>query len=164
MVIGATVPCCDSATAASRGDLGLGRGAVDDEHQRLARALAQIDRGADGAQIVRAGTRRDDDQFGDLDDALDRHGDGRRRIDHRHLEALLTQHLEVGGEPRDGGLGERRIFVRPLVPPVRQRPLRIDVDQHDRSGAGELCLHRKVPRQRRLARSALLRCHRENAH
>src|SRR3546814_2944410 len=65
--------------------------AVDDEHQRLARALAQVDRGADGAQIMRAGTRRDDDQLGDRNHALDRHGDRRRRVDDRELEALLAQ-------------------------------------------------------------------------
>ena len=51
------------------GDLGLRGGAVDDEDERLAGAFAQIDGGADGAQIVRAGAGRDDDQLGDLDDA-----------------------------------------------------------------------------------------------
>src|SRR3712207_8801338 len=35
---------------------------VDYEDQRLAGAIAQVDGGADGAQVVRARTRRDDDQ------------------------------------------------------------------------------------------------------
>ena len=39
---------------------------------------------------------RDDDQFGHLDDALDRHGDRWRGVDDRELEALLTQDFEVG--------------------------------------------------------------------
>src|SRR6476469_5660573 len=55
------------------GDLGLGGRRVDDEDQRLAGAIAQIDRGADGAKVVRARTRRDHDQLGHGDDALDRH-------------------------------------------------------------------------------------------
>ena len=133
----------------------LGRRGVDDEDQRLARALAQVDGGADRAQIVRARPGRHDDQLGDLDHALDRHGDRRRRVDHRQLEALLAQHLQIGGEPRDGGLREGGILRLALVPPVGQRPLRIDVDQHDRAVPGALRLHGEMPGQGRLARSAL---------
>ena len=163
-VTGATVPCCDKRDRGFVGDLGLGRGGVDDEDQRLAGAVAQIDGGADGAQIVRARAGRNDDQLGDRDDALDRHGDRRRRVDHRQPEALLAKHLEVGGEPRDRGLGEGRHLGLALVPPVGERALRIDVDQADGTGARPLRLHRQMAGQGRLARSAFLRCHCQNAH
>ena len=162
-VIGATVPCCDSATAASEVILAFGVARVDDEDQRLAGALAQIDRGADGAQVVRARASRHDDQLGDADDRLDRHGDRRRRVDHRELEALLAQSREIAGEPSDGGMGESGIFGLALVPPVGERALRVDVDEHDRAGAGALRLHGQVPRERRLARPALLRSQCQNA-
>ena len=114
--------------------MALGVARVDDEDQRLAGAVAQIDRGADGTQIVRARTSRNDDQFGDRDDRLDGHGDGRRGVDDSQAEALLAKHLEIGGEPRDRGLREGGHFVLPLVPPVGQRTLRVDVDQADGAG------------------------------
>jgi hypothetical protein len=38
-----------------------------------------------------------------------------------------------------------RIFGLALVPPVGQRALGIDVDQHDRAGAGALRLDRQMP-------------------
>ena len=142
----------------------MGVARVDDEDQRLAGAVAQVDGGADGAKVVRARPGRNDDQLGDRDDRLDRHGDRRRRVDHRQAEALLAKHLEVGGEPGDGGLREGRHIVLALVPPVGERALRIDVDQADRAGARQLRLHRKVPGQGRLTRPALLRCQCQNAH
>ena len=67
-------------------------------------------------------------------------------------------------EPRDGGLGEGRHVVGAFVPPVGERPLRIDVDKADGAGSSQLRLHRKMAGQGRLARSALLRCHCQNAH
>src|SRR3546814_8127210 len=94
----------------------------------------------------------------------DLHRDRRRRIDHGQLEALLTQHLEIGGEPRDRGLRKRRIIGVALVPPIRERTLWIDIDQDHRPGAGQLSLHRQMPRTRGLAGPALLRCHCENPH
>src|SRR3546814_8014837 len=75
---------------------------------------------------MRAGTRRDDDQLGDRNHALDRHGDRRRRVDDRELEALLAQDFKVGGEPRDRGLGKGGKVGFALVPPVGERALRID--------------------------------------
>ena len=146
------------------GDLGLGRRGVDDEDQRLAGAVAEIDGGADGAKVVRARTGRDDDQLGDRDDALDRHGDRRRRVDDGKAEALLAKNFEVGRETRDGGLGEGRHVGFALVPPIGKAALRIDVDQADRAGARKLRLHRKMAGQGRLAGPALLRCHCQNAH
>jgi hypothetical protein len=155
-VIGATVPCWESATAASLGDLGLRRGGVDHEDQRLAGPLAQIDRGADGAQIMRARPGRDDNQFGDRDHRLDGHGDRRRRIDDRQAEALLAQDRKVAGQARHRRLGESGELVLAFVPPIGQRALRIDVDQHDGTGAGPLGLDGEMSGQGRLARSALL--------
>ena len=74
------------------------------------------------------------------------------------------QHLQIGGKPRDGGLRESGKLALPLVPPIRQGPLRIDVDQHHRPRPCELRLYCQVAGQGSLARSALLRCHRKNAH
>ena len=144
--------------------LALGVARVDDEDQRLAGAVAQVDRGADGAKVVRARAGRDDDQFGDGDNALDRHGDRRRRVDDGQAETLLAKDLKVGSKPGDRGLGEGRHFVLPLVPPIGQPALRIDVDQADGAGTGQLRLHRQMAGQGRLARSAFLRCHSQNAH
>jgi hypothetical protein len=141
------VPCCDSATA-----------------QWLAGAVAQIDSGADGAQIVRAWAGWNDDQFGDRDDRLDRHGDRRGRIDHREAETLLAKDFEVGRKPRHRCLGEGRHVGLALVPPIGERPLRINVDEAHGTSPGQLRLHRQMPGQGRLARSALLRCHCQNAH
>jgi hypothetical protein len=156
MVTGATVPCCDKRNGGFVGDLGLGRRGVDDEDERLARALAKVDRGADGAKVVRARPGRDDDQLGDLDDALYGERDRRRRVDHGELEALPPKHFQVGGEPRDRRLGERRHLRLALVPPVGERPLGVDVDQADGTRAGPLRLHGEVAGQGRLARSAFL--------
>ena len=164
IVIGATVPCCDSATAASEVILALGVAALTTKISGLPARSHRSTVAPTARRSCGLGPGRDDDQLGDRDHALDRHGDRRRRIDHRQLEALLAQHLEIVGEPRDGGLRERRKFALALVPPVGQRALRIDIDQHDRAGAGPLGLHREMTGQRGLARPALLRCHRQNAH
>jgi len=93
---------------------------------------------------------------------LDRHGDRRGGIDDRELEALLAQHLEIGREAGDGGLGEGGEIVRAFVPPIGQRALRIDIDQHDRTSPGALRLDRQMPGERGLARAALLRCNCQN--
>ena len=144
--------------------LAFGRRRVDDEDQRLAGAIAEIDRRADGAKIVRARTGRDDDQFGNGDDALDGHGDGRRSVDDRKAEALLAKNFEVGSETGDGGLRKSGHFCLALVPPVGKAALRVDVDKADRACPRQLRLHRKMAGQGRLTRPALLRCHSQNAH
>jgi hypothetical protein len=133
------------------GDLGLWRGAVDHEDQRLSGALAQIDRSADGAQIVRARPGWYDDQLGDGDHALDRHGDRWRRIDDRQAKALCAQDLEIARQARHRRLGERGEFILAFVPPVGERTLRIDVYQHDGAEARTLCLDGEMARQRGLA-------------
>jgi hypothetical protein len=151
---GAVLRECDRGLV---GDPRLGGGSVDDEDERLAGALAQVDGGADGAKVVRARPGRDEDQLGDLDDALDRHGDGGGRIDHRELEALLAQYLEVGLEPGDRGLGESGHFGLAFVPPVGERALRVDVDQADGSRTRPFRLDGEMAGQGRLAGSPLLR-------
>jgi len=90
---------------------------------------------------VRARAGRNDDQFGHLDDALDRHGDGRWRINDGKTEALLAQNFQIRGEPRYRSLGKSRQFCLTFVPPIGQRPLRVDVDQNDRTCARQLRLH-----------------------
>jgi len=107
---------------------------------------------------------RDDDQLGNGNDALDGHGDRRRRVDHRKAEALLAKDFKVGGKSGHGGLGERRHVGLTFVPPVGKASLRIDVDEADRACARLLRLHREMSGQSRLARPALLRCHCQNAH
>ena len=79
-------------------------------------------------------------------------------------EALLAQYLEIGGKARDGGLREGRHLRLALVPPVGERSLRIDVDQHHGALTRQVRLHREVTGQGGLARSALLRGHRQHAH
>jgi hypothetical protein len=76
-----------------------------------------------------------------LDDALDRHGDGRWRIDDGKTEALLAQNLKIGSQAGNRGLGKGRKLGFTFVPPVSQRALRIDVDQNDRTCARQLRLH-----------------------
>ena len=160
---------CHGAVLAQRdrgfgGDLGLWGRRVDDEDQRFAGAFAEVHGRADGTQVVRAGACGNHDQFGHADDRLDRHGDGWRRVDHRQFEALLAQNQEIAREPGDGSLRERRVFRLALVPPVGERALRVDVDQHNRPGTGALRLYREMARQRRLARSALLRSQCQYSH
>ena len=111
---------------------------------------------ADGAEVVRAGARRDDDQFGDRNHALDRHGDRRRRVDDGEFEALLAQDFKVGSQPRDRGLGKGRKVGFAFVPPVGERTLRVDIDEDDRARAGKLRLHREMTRQGGFTRPALL--------
>ena len=156
-VIGATVPCCDSATAASDVILAFGVAALTTKTSGLP-ARSHRSTGAHGAQVMRAGASRDDNQFGDRDHRLDRHGDRGRGIDHRQLEPLLSQDRQIGGQPCNGGLGEGGIFVGALVPPIGKRSLRVDVDQDDRTRTGALRLNGHMSREGGLARSALLRC------
>ena len=113
---------------------------------------------------MRARTRWNDDQFGDGNDALDRHGDCRRRVDNGQPETLLAKHLKVGSQAGDRGLRECRHFGLALVPPVRQAPLRVDVDKADGPCPRQLRLHRKMSGQGRLSGPALLRCQSQNAH
>src|SRR3546814_5805546 len=63
-------------------------------------------------------------QFGHGNNALDGHGDGRRRVDDREFEALLPQYLKIGGEARNGSLRKGGIFRLPLIPPISERSLR----------------------------------------
>ncbi len=98
----------------------LGGGPVDDEDQRLARAFAEVNRSANGAQVMRAGPRWHDNQFRHGNDALDRHGDGRRRVDDGELEALLPKDFEVSREAGDGRLCKGGKFGLALVPPIGQ--------------------------------------------
>jgi hypothetical protein len=107
---------------------------------------------------------RNNDQLGDRDHALDRHGDRRRSIDDCKAEPLLAQDFEVGSEAGDGSLGKSRHVGFALVPPIGEASLRVDVDQADRACPRHLRLHRKMSGQSRLARPALLRCHSQDAH
>src|SRR3546814_18446011 len=79
-------------------------------------------------------------QFGHGNNALDGHGDGRRRVDDREFEALLPQYLKIGGEARNGSLRKGGIFRLPLIPPISERSLRINVDPNDGTRASILRL------------------------
>ena len=89
MVTGATVPCCDSATALSPVMRARGRGGVDHEDQRLAVALGDVHRRAHRAQVMRAGAGGHQHQVGMGHDPGDGLGDGGRRVHHRDLDAGL---------------------------------------------------------------------------
>src|SRR5206468_1446758 len=130
----------------------------------LSGAIAEIDGGTDGAQIVRARTGWDDDQFGDGDNALDRHRDRRGSVDYRKADTLLAKDLEVGCETGDDGLGKSRHVGLAPIPPNGEAALRIDVDQADRTSSCKLSLHRKMSGQGRLTRPPLLRCQCQDAH
>ena len=147
-----------------RGDLGAQVGGVDHEHHAAMRALDHVDRAGDRAQIVRARPGRDDHQAGDVDHPLDRHVDRGRRVDHDQAAAFEPQPLEVGGQLRERGRGERRRRALAGVPPGRQRALGIGVDQSDRALARELRLDGEMPGERGLARAALLRAERDDVH
>jgi hypothetical protein len=84
---------------------------------------------------MRARTSRDDDQFGNGDDALDGHGDSRRSVDDGKAETLLAKDFKVRSETGDGGLGKSGHFRFALVPPIGKAALRIDVDKADRACA-----------------------------
>ena len=161
--IGAVMQCdrCDRTVLRKgngrfRSDLGFRGCGVDHENQGFARPFAEVDRSTDSAQVVRAGTGGDDDELCDGNDRLDRHGDRRRSVDNRKLEALLAQDRKVSGEPCDSRLGESGKLRFALVPPVGERSLRIDVDQDDRACARSLGLNGEMSRKRGLTRSALL--------
>jgi hypothetical protein len=158
---GAVLRQCDRGFVS---DLGLGRRRIDDEDERLAGAVAEVDCRADGAKVVRAWTRRDDDQLGNGNHALDCHGDRWRSVDDCKAEALLPEHFEIRSQTGDGGLGKGRHVGFPFVPPIGKAALRVDVDQADRACPRHLRLHRKMTGQGRLARPALLRCQCQDAH
>ena len=100
------------------GNLRLGCRAIDHKDQRLACPIAKINRGTDGAKIVRAWPSRHDDEFGNGNNALDRHRDGGRGIDHGKLEALLPEHFEITRKSRHGGLRKGWKLGFAFVPPV----------------------------------------------
>jgi len=72
------------------GDAGARRGAVDDEDQRPAKLLDQLDGRAGRAQVVRARSRGNDDEIGEADDRRDRPGDRRGRIDDQQANADVS--------------------------------------------------------------------------
>tara|TARA_R110001592_G_scaffold100631_1_gene285517 strand:- start:442 stop:717 length:276 start_codon:yes stop_codon:yes gene_type:complete len=84
---------------------------------------------------------RNNNQFRDRDHALNRHGYGWWRIDDGQLETLLAQYRQIRGKARNRGLRKCRQFGFPLVPPIGQGTLRIDVNQYNRTSPGQLCLH-----------------------
>src|SRR5579884_2356273 len=83
------------------GDLGFRRGCVDDKDEWLARPIAKVDRRADGAQVMRTRPGRNNDQFGDRNNALNGHGDGGRRVDNSKAKTLLPKHFKIGSEARN---------------------------------------------------------------
>ncbi|MEI9886188.1 MAG: hypothetical protein WDN08_06730 [Rhizomicrobium sp.] len=119
-------------------------------------ALGDVDGGADGAQVVRAGPRRHHDEIGMGDDLGDRGGDRGRRVDDGEADAGRLQLDEGLAELQQSDLGEMRRRRFPRVPPMRQRALRVGVDQRHRADAGAVGLDREMAGQRGLPRAALL--------
>lgn len=163
MVTGATVPCCDSATALSPVMRARG-GGVDDKDDRLAVTLGDIHRCAHGAQIVRAGPRRHDDKVGIGHHAGNRLCDGWRSIDYRDLDAHAVQPRQRAFQVGQARLDEVRRGRLARVPPMSKAALRIGVDQRDLAGAGAGCFHGQVAGQGGLARPAFLGCSDDGVH
>src|SRR3546814_9590306 len=69
----------------------------------------------------------------------------RRRVEDREVEALLPQYLKIGSEARNGSLRKGGIFRLPLIPPISERSLRINVDQNDGTRARILRLDGEMP-------------------
>src|SRR3546814_18375189 len=88
----------------------------------------------------------------------------RRRVDDREFEALLPQYLKIGGKARNGGLRKGGIFRLPLIPPISERSLRINVDQNDGTRARILRLDGEMPSTGGLSVSHFLRCPCSDAH
>ena len=105
---------------------GLGKVRLPEEHPGEQASMAQ-------GKAVRVET----DTFGPIEVEAERYWGAQTQ---RSL-----QNFKIGGEPRDGGLGKGRIIGLALVPPVGQRPLRIDVDEDNGSSARALCLYGQMP-------------------
>jgi hypothetical protein len=151
------VPCWESATAVSLVMRARRVAELTTKTSGLRWCSTMIDRGADGAQVVRARPGRDDHEVGVGDDLDDRGGDGRRRVDDDQPGAVVAEVADVWTQIGDGGLGEGRRRRLARVPPLGEAPLGIGVDDGDGSRAGHFGLDRDMPRERGLARAALLR-------
>ncbi len=147
-----------------RGDARPLRRSVYHEDERLVERLHQLDRTADGAQIVRARTCRDDDEVGDAHHVRDRGGDRGRRVDEQNVDSKAPKLLDVLLQPLRRGVDEDRRRLFPLVPPIGEAALRIGIDQRDRSGARSLRLDSQMTRQRGPPRPALLRRNSDDPH
>jgi hypothetical protein len=153
MVTGATVPCCDKATAASA----VIRARVHDKQHGLACALHQIDGRADGAKVVRAGSGRDDYEVGLAHHGGNILGDRRGSVDQHQVDTgggkLGKLTFEIGklAAHEDGSLGGAH------VPPRGQATLRIGIKQRDRPGSLALGFDGQMPGQRGLPNSPFLR-------
>ena len=78
----------------------------------------------------------------DLGDGL---GDGGRGVDHRDLDAGAVQPGQGLVEFQKTRLHEMRRGRLPRIPPMRQRALRIGVNQCDFAGPGPRRLDGQVP-------------------
>ena len=79
-----------------RGDAGTRGRAVYDEDQGLVKFFRHIDGFTNGAQIVRRGTRRHNDEIGMRNDLQDRIGNGGRCIDDRELRPRARSMISFG--------------------------------------------------------------------
>ena len=146
------------------GDLRPGGGVVDNEDKRLSRFLGQIHRPADGPKVMRTGPGGDQYEVRYRDHLADRRRDRRGRVDDQKRKPQLTHALDIVVKLHHGGLHEDRRVRHAIVPPFRQTPLRVGIDQGDGAGAHPLRLDGDVARQRRLADAALLRCNCQDSH
>ena len=113
------------------GDPGASRGAIDDKDHGFPRGLHQVNRRADGTEVVRTGPCRDGHQFRDINDGADVVGDRRRRVDDDQRDAGGPELVELSPQIDDVCLGEQRCLCFSFVPPSGKASLRIGVDQSD---------------------------------
>ena len=128
------------------GDARARRCAIDDENQRLAVTLGDVDSRADRAQIMRAGPRRYHDEIGMRHNLRNRIGDGGRRIDDGKLDAATPQFLQRFAQLQQADFRKVRRARGARVPPVRQAPLRIGIDQRNRTDVRLVGFHRQMAR------------------
>ncbi len=146
------------------GDAGARRGGIDDKDHRLAMAFGDVDRRAHGAQVVRTGPGGHDHQIGMGHDAGNGLGDGGRGVDHCDLDAGLVQafqRLFQIGQPSLDEIGRGQLA---RIPPMRQRALRVGIDQRDFARPGAAGLDRQMAGQGGLARPTFLGCADDGVH
>ena len=156
MIVGASVPCCESAITASdvilaQDDAPLMTNTSGLSIPRTSSTVRPADLRSCG--LGRVGTTTMSEISTTRLMVLVDRG---RRVDDQQLVAHFLRALGVDVQAEMRGLDQRRLVGSALFPPVGQARLRVRVEQGHRSGAHAFRLHGEVARKRRLARTTLL--------
>src|SRR6202035_4317683 len=145
---------CNGCLACDSGVLGR---PVYDEHHRLIRLVDDFDGPANCIEIVRRRPGWNQDEIRKTNYGPYQSRGLRRGINDHELKAALAGLCEVLGEGIKVARKEYWCFSLAPVPPPCQASLRVGIDEDHWPLPCPLGLHCKVPRQRCLACSALLR-------